>query len=193
MGDIVYRDNAGKQGKPVLLEGSGLVYVELRPQLDATTIRGQAGVPAIVNRGIFQGFTLPVFAGDNQELFGNMCTPGRWDGESDFLIHVYCWLTDPNDTKKFRLQLSWAHYTPGDVVPATNSEDLIVETTTGDVAAFQSYDIEFNATHGALVADDLVAFRLYRLAATGDTIAGNVVINHWGLIFRRDKLGVATP
>lgn len=193
MGTIIYRDNAGRQGKQILLEGAGLDYIELRPELDASTIRGQIGIPAIVTQGIFQGFTLPVFGDDNQELFGTICTPGRWDGESDFLIHVYCWLTDANNAKKFRLQISWEHYAPGDLVPATTAEDLIVETTTGDVAAFQTYEVVFNATYGALVADDIIAVRLYRIAATGNEIAGNVVINHWGFVFRRDKLGVVTP
>lgn len=176
------------------LENGQLVYLELRPHLEATTIRGQVGIPAIVTRGIFQGFTLPVFAADNQELFGSMCVPGRWDGESNFFIHIYCWLTDANNAKNFRLQLSWEHYTAGtDVVPATTTEDLVVETATGNVAAFQSYEVQFELTYGDLAEDDIVGIRLYRLAATIDEIAGNIVINHWGYIFRRDKLGVTYP
>lgn len=175
-------------------ENRELVYLELRPQLDSWTIKGQAGVPALVTRGIFHGFSLPVYAANDQELFGTMCVPSRWDGASNIFAHIYCWLTDANNAKNFRLQLSWQHYTAtADVVPATTSEDLIVETTTGNVAAFQSYEVEFELAFGALVQDDIIGFRLYRLAATEDEIAGNVVINHWGIIFRRDKLGVTLP
>ncbi|GAH36742.1 unnamed protein product, partial [marine sediment metagenome] len=59
--------------------------------------------------------------------------------------------------------------------------------------AFQSYEVEFELAFGALVRDDIIGIRLYRLAATISEITGNIVINHWGIIFRRDKLGVVTP
>lgn len=194
MGSPVYRDNAGRQGKPILLAGEGLVYVEFRPDLDFETIRGNAGIPTLVTRGILRGFSLPVYAADNEELFGTICVPDRWDGASDVYIHLYCWLAIAEDTKNFKLQVSWEHYTPGaDVVPAT-STDVEIQTATGALAPqFKSYKVELQLTFGDLAADDILGIRLRRIAADANDCVGEIVISHWGIIFRRDKLGVATP
>ena len=171
------------------------VNLEIRPELDFETIRGQAGVPAFVRRGIIGGFTLPVYADNNQELFFTIHIPRRWDGKSDITVHVDGYLDTANNAKKFRFQLEWENLTPGtDVVPATNNP-LIVETTTGNWAQFQSFSIEFIVVYDidggdalVLPADDIF-IRFYRLAATIDEIAGNPVVTHVGVRFNREILG----
>jgi len=199
MGKVVYVDNAGRQGKPVLLAGDGLVYIELRPDLDFETIRGNIGIPTLVTRGLFRGFSLPVYAADNEELFSTICVPSRYDEASDIIVHLYCWLAQAEDTKNFNLQMSWEHYTPGvDIVPIT-SNDVAVETPTGVLAALaQSYVVEFVIDYdidGAdIVAnDDILQLRVRRIAASVNECAGEIVVNHYGVIFRRDKLGVVAP
>jgi len=73
-----------------------------------------------------------------------------------------------------------------------------VETATGALAAqFQSYKVQFTIdydVHGAnsIVEDDIVALRVRRIAASIDDCIGEIVINHYGVIFRRDKLGAST-
>jgi len=42
-------------------------------------------------------------------------------------------------------------------------------------------------------ADDIIGLRLRRIAAAAPECGGEIVINHYGLIFRSDKLGVTTP
>lgn len=186
---------------PITLSGEGLVYIELRPDLDFETIRGNVGIPALVSQGIFRGFSLPVYAADNQELFFTICVLNRWDGVSDIKVHAECWLTQAQAaSKKFNLRLDWEHFTPGvDVIPATSNQ-VPVQTETGIVAQFKSYKVEFTIdydidTPDNIVADDQLAIRLIRIDADpiGDEIGGEVVIHHVGVIFRRDKLGVATP
>jgi len=191
MGEVVYRDNAGKQGKPLLLEGAGLVYIELRPDLDFETIRGNLGIPTVVTRGVFRGLSLPVYATNNEELFGTICVPNRWDEASNIKVHLYCWLAGAEDSKNFNLQISWKHYTNGtDVVPAT-STDVAVETPTGASAAqFQSYKVEFTLVYDDLEDDDIMGLRIRRIAASANECAGEIVVNHYGVMFRRDKLGV---
>lgn len=177
---------------PIITSGDGLVYIELRPDLDFETIRGNAGIPTLVTRGIFRGFSLPVYAADNEELFAEICVPSRWDGASDIYVHLYCWLAQAEVNKNFNLQVTWEHYTSGtDVVPAT-SANVEVETP-ANAAQFQSYEVEFTLVYGDLVADDIIGLRVRRIAAVGDECIGEIVINHYGVIFRRDKLGVATP
>jgi len=178
---------------PMTMSGDGLVYIELRPDLDFETIRGNAGIPTLVTQGIFRGFSLPV-GGANEELFATICVPSRWDGASDVYMHLYCWLTQDEDTKNFNLQVTWEHYTSGiDVVPAT-SADVEVETATGVGAVqFQSYKVEFPLAYGDLAAEDILGLRVRRIAASADECAGEIAINHYGILFRRDKLGIATP
>lgn len=182
---------------PVTLEGNGLVYIELRPDLDYETIRGQTGVPTLVTQGLFRGFSLPLWVGDNkEELFATICVPNRYDEASDIIVHLYCWLAIEEVTKNFKMQVSWEHYTPGaDTVPATTAEDVEVQTATGAGAQFQSYVAEFILDydiHGAnsIVADDILALRVRRVAADPVECADEIVVNHYGVVFRRDKLGV---
>jgi len=184
---------------PVRLQGDGLVYIELRPDLDYETIRGQTGVPTLVTQGLFRGFSLPEYVADSgEELFATICVPSRYDEKSDIFVHLYCWLAIAEDTRNFNLQMGWEHYTPGtDIVPAT--ETLVpVQTATGALAAqFQSYKVGFNINYDVhtpnnVVGDDILALRIRRLAASADDCLGEIVVNHYGVIFRRDKLGVPT-
>lgn len=199
MGSQVYRDNAGHiSDKPITTAGNALTYIEIRPDLDLATIIG-LGKPTHVFQGVFEGFSLPVYAADNEELFATICVPNRWDEASDIIAHVYCWLSAAEDSKNFQLRLSWEHYTPGtDVVPAT-SNDVDVETPTGAGAAqFQSYEVSFTIdydidTPDDIIADDILSLRLLRIAASADECGGEIVIDHIGVLFRRDKLGATTP
>ena len=169
-----------------------MVYVELRPDLDFETIRGNAGIPTLVTQGIFRGFSLPVHNGDPEELFATICVPNRWDGASDIYVHLYCWLALAEVNKNFNLQVTWEHYTPEtDTVPAT-SANVEVETA-ANAAQFQSYVVQFTLTYGDLVADDILGLRVRRIAAVGAECVGEIVVNHYGVAFRRDKLGVASP
>ena len=182
---------------PITLSDSGLVYIELTPDLDITRIIG-SGKPTHVTQGIYGGFSLPLYAAD-EELFFTICVPNRYDEASDIKVRVYCWLAGAEDSKNFKLQLSWEHYTPGtDVVPATLN-DVEVQTATGAGAAqFQSYKVDFTIdydidTPNNIVADDILGLRLRRIAADADECGGEIVISHVGAIFRRDKLGATSP
>lgn len=182
---------------PVTLEGDGLCYIELRPDLDWDTIRGQEGVPTLVTQGLFRGFSLPEYVAEpdnHEQLFATICVPNRYDDASDIFLHLDCWLAIEEVSKNFNLQVGWEHYTPvTDIVPAT--ETLVpVETATGAGAQFQSYTVAFTIdydvhTPNNIVADDILALRIRRIAASGDDCIGEIVINHYGVIFRRNKLG----
>ncbi|MBA7684485.1 hypothetical protein ES703_92881 [subsurface metagenome] len=185
---------------PVTLKGNGLVYIEFRPDLDYETIRGQVGVPTLATQGLFRGFSLPLHVADNkEELFATVCVPNRYDEASDIFVHLYCWLAVENINKNFKMQVSWEHYTPGtDIVPATTAENVEVQTATGAGAQFQSYVVKFTLdydvhTPNNVVADDIVALRMRRVAAAADECADEIVVNHYGVVFRRDKLGATTP
>lgn len=193
--DAYPRDMYFTEGYRIILEGDSRVWIEFRPELDFETIRGNAGIPTLVNRGIFGGFSLPIYAADNEELFLEICVPDRWDGTSDTHVHVDCWIVDAQDAVNdaFNLRVAYEHYESGvDIVPLT-STNIDVETTIGIAAAFQSYQISFDIPAGDMLGDDILALRLYRIAVVlGNEIDGEIAINHVGVIFRCDKLGNIT-
>lgn len=170
---------------------TALYQHELRPDLDFTRITGP-GQPTMVTRGIVDGFSLPTYAA-NEELFYNICVPNRYDEASDIRVHIHCYLDTANTDKNFQLQLEWEHWTIGDLVPNTINP-LTVETPTGTAAQFKSFQVDFMIDYdidGAniILGDDMLNFRLYRIAASSDEIAGEVVITHVGVLFLCDKIG----
>ncbi|MBA7475662.1 hypothetical protein ES707_11034 [subsurface metagenome] len=184
---------------PLTLKGNGVVEMELRPGLDQAEVAG-VGKPTIVTRGVLTGYSLPLYAA-NQEIFFGMCIPHRWDGVSDIELAIHCYLAAAEDDHAFRLQVSWerTRTTTNQVVLIT-SQDLEVETNTGALAAqFTSYHVDFDGENAIpydmggheLQVDDELSMRLRRVNKEGakDECAGDIVIFHIGLIFHRNKLG----
>jgi len=193
--DAYPRDVYFTEGYRIILEGDSKVWIEFRPDIDFESVRAQ-GKPTWVTHGVFGGFSLPIYAADNEELFLEVCVPNRWDGISDTHIHIDCWTANAQDAvdDAFNLRVAYEHYKSGiDAVPLT-STNVDVETTTGITAAFQSYQISFDIPAGDMLADDMLSFRLYRIAVVlGNELDGEVVINHIGAIFNCDKLGNSDP
>lgn len=182
----------------ITMVSDGLVYIELRPAFDFATLIA-LGKPTLVTQGVFRGYSLPIYAANDEELFTTACVPDRYDEASDIEVHLIVWLAGDENNKDFNLQLSWEHYTPGiDAVPAT-SNNVEVETATGAGAlATDSYVVDFTIdydidTPDDIIHNDIIGMRLRRIAAIGDECAGEIVVNHEGVILRRDKMGVAAP
>ena len=190
--------NGSESTGPITMSGNGLVYIELQPDLDYATLIA-TGKPTQVTRGVYNGFSLPLYAA-NEELFFTICIPSRWDGISDIKAHADCWLSLAEDTRNFNLQLNRMHYTPNsDIVPNT-LHDVEVQTATGVSAAqYQSYRPDFTIYYNVdtpddVVSEDILGLRLRRIAVTeGVECAGEIVINHLGVSFRRNKMGSAVP
>lgn len=181
---------------PIALEGDAKVWIKFRPDIDYRLVRAQ-GTPTWVERGAFGGFSLPIYAANNEELFLDMCLPDRWDGETNPFIHFDVWLDTAQDSVKdaFRLQVSYNHFTPNvDIVPNTFTDDLEIETLTGISAQYQSYQLDFELPILTKEADDILGFRLRRIGVVVNSeMDGEVIIEHAGIIFLCDKLGSLTP
>lgn len=174
----------------LVLAGDGKVWIELRPELDFEIVKKNA-VPLSYERGLFTGFELPIWADDKEELTFEICVPDRWDGASTIHVHLDVYVIGAQDDgDAFRLKIDYEHYDGGvDIVPVT-STPIEVETETGASAAFQSYHVHFDIPAGDILGDDILAFRMRRIAVVdGIEIDGNIVFNHAGVIFLCDKLG----
>jgi len=199
-GDNIYpgRELVLTNAPPITLEGDGRIWIELRPDLDFESVRAN-GKPTWVKRGVFGGFSLPVYAA-SEELYLNLCVPGRWDGASDIYVHLDTWLDTAQDATNdsFRLQIAWENRdTNAGVVPNT-STTVDVETTTGICPQYSCFQAEFIIDYDAgartIEADDNLALRIRRVAVVdGNEIDGEVVIDHVGVTFRCDKIGSPEP
>ena len=136
-GDIVnsHYTQVGENGQFTLV-GDAKVIKGKTFTFNYATVRAN-GKPTQVSRGVFQGFSLPIFSDDDEELFTCNCIPGDWDGSEDPDIYIAGWLDTANDTKKFNLQVSVECYDPSsnDVIPVTTN-DYPKETTTGNAAQY---------------------------------------------------------
>lgn len=182
----------------VRLEGDGKVWLEFRPDTDFETVRA-LGIPTWVLRGVFGGFSLPIYA-PNEEMHFDICVPSRWDEGSDIYVHFDVWLDTAQDAAddSFRLQLAWENRDPDAGVVPNAPITVEVETTTGicpQYSCFQpTFLIDYDGGARTIENDDNLAFRLRRIAVVaGNEIAGEVVVDHIGVIFRCDKLGDPIP
>lgn len=168
--------------------------LRLRPQVDFGKIQATSK-PTLVERGVLQTYSLPIYNSDDEELFINQSVPRRWDGASDIIVGCIAAIDTTNDSKNFRLELAWENITTGDVVPAT-SNAATTEIATGATAAqYQTYDVQFTIDYDIdgegyeIEANDVLAMRLRRIAATSDEITGEVLVYGFYVQYNRDKIG----
>lgn len=178
------------------LAGSGLAWIELRPDLDATKIAA-ATKPTTVTRGIALGYSLPV-GGASEELYYNICVPNRWDESFNIILHIDAWLDTAQNhaLDAVELTLNWQQVGEGDAVPV-GSNPVLDEVVTGIVPQFTAIEFEFIIDYDVVPADaiqddDTIFFHLVR-SASSQEIDGEPVIYHAGVIFRCDKLGNPSP
>jgi len=137
------------------------------------------GKPTLVTRGLFHGYSLPIYNNDDEELFSCKCVISSWDNVTDPIVYVGGWLDTANNAKRFNIQVSVekCNMDSNEVVPLTTN-NYTVETLTGDVAQYTSYKLAFtiDASTIAFTAGDALAIRIRRLDASSDEIAGEFVV-----------------
>lgn len=158
------------------------------------TVRAN-GKPTQVSRGVFKGFSLPVYSNDDEELFTCQCIPPDWDGSSDPVVYIVGWLDTANTDKNFNLQVSVEYFDPvsHDVVPVTTN-DYPVETDTGTAAQYASFAVAFTLDASTIGVSEKqpLGIRVRRIAATSDEITGEFVVEGMVIYYTADKLGEAT-
>lgn len=182
---------AQKAGDPVLAGKDFLgVYAYLPIDFNMGRILGITK-PTRVDRGIFSGYSLPVFNSDDEDLWGCICVPDDWSGDTDFDVFIGGWLAGSEDTKKFQLRVAYENWSAGDTVPATSS-DSDVETDTGAAAPqYKSFKSQHTLSYSGVTVGDALGFQIYRLAATANEIGAEFVVEGAMFRYQRCKLGGA--
>lgn len=182
-----------KSDGEINLHGTARAYRTTTINFDHTTVSAH-GKPTSVFRGIHAGFSLPIYSADNEELFSCKSAPLSWDATADIIMYIGCYLDTANTGKKFKLQLSWGDADLGNnEVLSAGSTDIEVETNTGTALQYKGFKIPFTmATVAAGTSNGYkLGFRLRRIAASADEIAGEVVICGIAMKYLVNKLGTA--
>ena len=114
-------------GGVVTLVGTAKRTLLLPPGID-TIDQIAHSKPTQVTAGIFKGFSFPIYAADNEELFFRQRVPKRWDGASDILFCACICLAAGEDVGDyFKFRLSWEHTAVGEIVStSSNNVDTLV-------------------------------------------------------------------
>lgn len=179
----------------VTLHGAAERTLVLRPGLDYTAQLAHAK-PTQVTVGIFKGFSFPIYAADNEELFFRERVPGRWNGSSDILFCIGVCLSAVEDVGDyFKFRLSWEHTAIGEEVPIT-SNDVDVEQIVliGRSAQYDLYKLDFiidydiDGVGNEITAGELLAGRIYRIDATNPDITNEAILLNWATVYEVDKM-----
>jgi len=179
----------------VTLEGTAKRILTLRPEVNVDEVKKNT-VPVQIQRGAFFGYSMPIWNSDHEELFFRESVPGRWDGASDITVHFLVCLAAAEDVNdSFNFQLSWNQASVDEVLPDT-THDTTVETNITDGTQYHLYEVVFTIDYNidagdVILAHDLLAFRLRRVAAAGTEIDGEILVLDWHTHYTVDKMFTA--
>lgn len=180
----------------VTLEGSAKRVLTLRPEINIDEIKKQA-TPDQVQVGAFFGYSLPVWASDNEELYMKQSVPARWDGASDIEVHVVVALSQAEDVgDNFKFQLSWNHVESDCCTIPVTSHDVTAEQAvlSGRNAQYSTYvvtfvvDYDIDGVGNEIEAHSVLAYRIRRVDATNPDISGEIIVIDWHDHFVVDKM-----
>jgi hypothetical protein len=171
-------------------------YLTNRPALYYGKYTGPgAPKPTPVERGGVLGFSMPIYAGDDEELFFRDHVPGRWNGASDITVEAKCYIDTANTAgEKFQFQLSWYNSSFSGVTIAATTTDVKTETTIVSGTQYAAYTVSFTVDWDVVTPDiaagDLLSMRLRRIAveAGGDECEGEIVVADITVKYQVDKV-----
>jgi len=178
------------------LVGASKRILTLRPEINQDEIRKNLK-PDSAQIGVYFGYSMPVYAADNEELFFKQRVPYRWDGASNPKSQIEVCLSGAEDVgDKFKFQFSWEHYAANAVVPDTaNDVEVQQVVLTGRGALHSSYaltfeiDYDIDGAGNELKAGEVLGARLRRIASDAPAVTNEIIVLDWVTTYRRDKLG----
>jgi len=162
--------------------------ITMRPDLDQSAY-WLYEKPTQVYRGVFRGYSFPIYNSDNEELYYVCRVPYRWDCTTNPKVKIYCYLASAEDVgDKFRFDLDYETKDGGNIIPATshNTYDE-VEIVTDYSAQYSYYVLEMDLDAAQLGCNELIAGRLRRTSSSGTEISGEVVVMYMVIEYHVDK------
>jgi len=168
----------------------------LRPVINTGEINKRT-VPTQIQRGVYFGYSLPVYNSDYQEVYISQRVPYRWDGTSNIRVKARVALAGAEDVgDKFQLRLSWEHL-PCEIEVPDTSNDVDIETIVlvDRNAIYDEYcitfliDYDIDGVGDEVKAGELMAGRLRRIAASSLEATGDIILLASSVEYQIDKFG----
>lgn len=163
----------------------------IRPTLDLGRILGVTK-PTPFYYGVFQGYSMPIWNSDNEELSYRTKIPERWDGVTNPQAIFYTCLMgseDIDDKFKFQFDAAAVQCDNGDLLPldatAYYSETTILEDKNSQ---YNIYCINFELNAENITAGDLAAGRLRRIDSSGTEVDNEIGALYFMLEFKTNKI-----
>lgn len=178
----------------ITYSGSAKRSLTLRPQLYSGR-SGGVSKPTFVTLGAYGGYSFPVFASDDEELFFREHIPGRWDGASNITAYIVCYLSAAEDVgDNFKFQVSWANHVNSSGQLSNSTTDVVAEQAVlaGRSAQYSIYTLSFaidwDIVDPDVVAGDHFGGRIRRLNATDPDVSNEIVVVDFYMSYTVDKV-----
>jgi len=165
----------------------------LRPQLYSGRVGGVAK-PTFVTLGAYAGYSFPIYASDNEELFFRESIPGRWDGASNINAYAVVMLSAAEDVgDKFQFRLSWASHVTGSgaLANAVTNVETSQTVATSRSAQYSVYVLKFAIDYTvptpALAAGDHFGGRIRRIAAAPQ-VSNEIILLDFYMTYNVNKI-----
>lgn len=162
------------------------------PFLDENRANAQ-GHPTLITRGVFSGYSLPIWNSNNEELYFRMRVPFRWDGTTAPWFVIITSLIGAEDIgDKYKFQFEWASADTGTVIPDSATETLTNEITITNISAYYSNLVQFEFNPATIVSGQNIQGRLRRIASASPAVTGEIAAFHWCTRWKMNKVGTSS-
>lgn len=148
------------------------------------------GKPTLVTRGLFKGYSLPVYSANDEELFFRMRIPFDWNRSTN---PIFACITSISAAEgvgdKYKFQLEWCSEDVGNVIPDTTCETLTDEVIVSNGTAFYAEIVTFELDATTMVAGQNLQMRLRRIASAAPAVTNEIIIWHWDSRWKMSAVG----
>lgn len=175
------------------LTTAGVTYGSLimRPVLDVAKYIGGTSKPTYVTRGAVGGFSFPIYASDNEEIFLRDIIPGRALISAGATLYTWWYLAGAEDVNdKFKIQASWYldDGSTGTTADTTTDPDTETTITTDHSAQYSNYTVAHTITLSGGGSRYPINFRIRRIAASANEISNEVVLKNWAIKYTVNRV-----
>jgi hypothetical protein len=184
----------------VSLNGAAKRSLTIRAGIDYVAQIAHAK-PTQVTVGLAKGYSMPIYADDNEELFFSSKVPYRWDSISNISFRIFVAIAAAEDVgDKFKFQFSWENNIYGEPIKTTIKDveieqAILVDRNEQYDIYLMIFDIDYDAygVGNEITSLNIINGRLRRIAAAEPQITGEVIILDWYMVYNVDKMfGIST-